>query len=72
MPEHELERILDLLLWFGVLGVVAKRNGAWQEMYIHEVYYDLMKLKKLANDLDDKDALLCVHPAFWPFLEVNG
>lgn len=60
------ETMLDLLLWFGFLGVV-RENG--EVAYIYTVSYDRKRLKALMRR-DPCGDVFFINPAFWIGLEV--
>jgi hypothetical protein len=72
IPDTETDRLIEILLWFGFLGVKSVRRASMEETYIYDVYYDMKKLKKLANDFRNDDTDLFIHRAFWPFLEITA
>jgi hypothetical protein len=60
------ERLTELLLWYGVLGILKALGKA---IYIYETNYDmhlLMGIRKKESDL-----IYVVNPAFWPSLSVR-
>lgn len=69
ISNDKLEKLLEILLWFGFLGIVSQVDG--KECYIYNVHYDIKKLKRLAYDFKNDSVCLCIHKAFWPFLEIN-
>jgi len=70
IPSDSFDRLLEILLWFGFLGVV-RDNQDEPECYIYNVQYDIKKLKRLANDLKSDSTEWCIHKAFWPFLGIQ-
>lgn len=70
LPAEEVNRLVEILLWFGFLGVQTPKSGGTQETYIYDVYYDMKKLKRLAGNLHRNETMLCIHCAFWPFLDI--
>ena len=67
----QYERIVETLMWFGFLGILHSKDGAPRETYIYDVYYDMKKLQYLAGGPGMASVRFCIHPAFWPFLEVS-
>ena len=55
----DLGSALELLMWFGFLGIRIKTSG--EEAYSHEVRFNL---RRLTHPLDQGSADLVVHPAF--------
>ena len=67
----EYETVIEALLWFGFLGVLQSREGNNEEIYIYNVYYDMKKLQYLVNGVQQGQSRFCIHPAFWPFLDIR-
>lgn len=67
--ETEQERLLEILLWQGFLGVVRSEGNI---SYIYSVQYDIHRLRELASvaGLMARQPVLYVNPAFWPHLEI--
>jgi hypothetical protein len=65
--ELTYEHVIELLMWYGVLGVV-RSNGEF--CYIYNVNYEMKKLKALAAAKKPEDSLFCVNPAFWHGLDI--
>lgn len=59
VESHDLAGIVDLLIWFGFLGIENIRDKS--TLYSYEVRYDA---SRLAVPLEKKEALLVIHPAF--------
>ena len=70
-PENE-NRMIEILLWFGFLGIRINIEINGDATYIYDVYYDMKKLKRLAQDLENDDLGLAIHRAFWPFLGIEN
>lgn len=71
--KYDESRIIEILFWFAFLGVTRKKDGEEKDSYIYDVFYDMKKLKQLAKlteGMADELVTLCIHPAFWPFLEI--
>lgn len=64
-------RLIEILFWFGFLGVRTKKNGEILDIYIYDVFYDMKKLRRLCSNFKDNDLLVSIHCAFWPFLEIE-
>jgi hypothetical protein len=71
LSPSESESVIELLLWFGFLGVLTQATPEPHVAYIYTEYYDIKKLKRLAGDLHSPTTLLEIHPAFWPFLDIT-
>jgi hypothetical protein len=56
VPQSESEGVLELLLWFGFLGIYVSAD---EERYSHQFQYDL---KKMRSGL--QQYAFCIHPAF--------
>jgi len=69
--KNSYERIVELLMWFSFLGVVAFENNEPTETYIYDVHYDIKKLKVIAKNLKNRKTIFSIHCAFWPFLEIS-
>lgn len=62
--------LVEMLMWFAFLGVPQTDSGDAEGVFIHQVQYDIKKLRMLVGNLTDDAASLCLHKAFWPFLEI--
>jgi hypothetical protein len=62
--------LIEMLMWFAFLGVLWTESGDEEGTFIHDVQYDIKKLRILAKNLADDSVSLCLHKAFWPFLEI--
>jgi hypothetical protein len=67
LSPNDAERSLDLLLWFGVLGVHSL--GQAEPRYAYQVQGNLRRLRL---PLDNGEALVVVHPAFRSALQCIG
>ena len=72
ISEDKIDSLIEILLWFGFLGVIRNSDGVAQETYIYNVFYDMKKLKRLTDKLRNENIKFCIHCAFWPFLEIDG
>lgn len=63
----DAEQVLDLLLWYGFLGL---RRPGGEISYIYTVKYDAKRLAALVRSAG-ADAVFCINPAFWRGLEVT-
>lgn len=70
VSEEDFDKLIEILLWFGFLGVKRDDETDRKATYIYDVYYDMKKLKKLAGDLKIDQQEFIIHKAFWPFLEI--
>ncbi len=66
--ESVREKILDLLLWYGVLGF---RRLTGEPTYIYSVRYDVKRLKALLNKHEEEAFVYTINPAFWSGLEIK-
>jgi hypothetical protein len=60
------ERVTELLLWFGFLGVARAQE---ETIFIYDVLYDMKKLKALRDRMDGP--VYAIHKAFCPFLDID-
>ncbi len=68
IDEDSLEKVTDILLWYGFLGVQIGFDDA---RYINSVNYDLKRLKGLMAKAGRQHLRYCINPAFWSALEVH-
>jgi len=66
--EEKLDRITNLLLWHGVLGIV-REDG--EKTYIYDVSYDMKLLRGLAKKAGGENLIAEINPAFWSALEIK-
>jgi len=71
IKEDEIEKLLEILLWFGFLGVIQNKKYD-SEFYIYNVQYDIKKLKHLAENLKNDHTEFCIHKGFWTFLGIQS
>lgn len=64
---HEARSVVELLVWFGFLGV--KRNDTEEAEFSYQVRYNLAKLMA---PIERGKARFIVHPAFWSALSCTG
>lgn len=69
LPIDKFDAVIELLLWFGILGVV---RGQDEVTFIHSVNYDTHMLKGIARKLSSRGLVYYVNPAFWAALEIKG
>ncbi len=72
LTAREYDAAIEALMWFGFLGILHSKDGSPQETYIYDVFYDMKKLQYLAGGLAQGNVRVCIHRAFWPFLEIGG
>lgn len=66
VEETGVQKALDLLLWFGVLGVESRANG--ETRYSYQVAYDMVKL---LTPMKRSEGHYVIHPAFRTALECD-
>jgi len=71
IPLEVYNKVIEILLWFGFLGVVKQRGTISNDYYIYNVQYDIKKLMRFADDLKNEHTILCINCAFWPFLGID-
>ncbi len=64
----EQDKILDLLLWYGVIGF---RREDGESTFIYSVRYDMKRLKTLLKKRDIESLTYVINPAFWKGLEIK-
>jgi hypothetical protein len=64
----EVEELIKLLLWYGVLGLVRDADAI---TYIYDVKYDTKRLMALVGKVDTDKLRFEINPAFWRGLEVR-
>lgn len=67
--QADVPKVIDLLLWFGFLGVML---DAHQVRYIYDVQYDAKILKAMARKRTDDGVTYQVNPAFWSGLLIGS
>src|SRR6266542_1058256 len=45
IARRSYNRLIEILMWFAFIGVVAFKDTEPQEIYIYDIYYDVKKLK---------------------------
>ncbi len=60
IEESERARVVDLLLWYGFLGLALASNS---KVFIYDVEYDFKRLKALGPGAAEA-VLYCINPAF--------
>ncbi len=68
ISERDTGKVIELLLWHGVLGIWMNADEA---VFIHSVAYDMKKLNAVARKVHTKDPRYLINPAFWPGLETQ-
>ena len=73
VPVESHDRLIEILLWFGFLGVRLRKTGeiGIEDTFIYDVYYDMKKLKRLADNFQNDKMEFRIHLAFWPFLGIT-
>ncbi len=66
IPSGDAPKVLDFLVYYGVLGVCTEEGGVH---FIYDVHYDLKPLKIRSSRAGDK-AGFSINPAFWPALSI--
>lgn len=61
------ERLLDLLLWYGFLGITRGEEAT----YIYDVRYDQARLRAQATKRNPENMRYTINPAFWRSLELK-
>lgn len=61
-------RVLNLLLWYGVLGF---RRPDGEAAFIYSVGYDMKRLRALIDKRKTGELVYIVNPAFWRGLEIR-
>ncbi len=69
--DKDIERLIEILFWFGFLGIRIKKNCDVKDLYIYDVLYDMKKMKRLCSNFQDDRMIVTIHCAFWPFLEIS-
>lgn len=65
-PLSNVDKLIDILLWFGFIGVHF--NG--DVKFSPDVSYDMNKLKGYIQGIDQAERRYCIHPAYHKALEV--
>jgi hypothetical protein len=68
IQSNEQQTMLDLLLWYGFLGVLRDTG---EVAYIYNVSYDKRRLQSLMRR-DAGRTAFAINPAFWAGLEIQG
>jgi len=66
--EELTSRIVDLLLWYGFLGIKTDSN---EIKYIYNINYNMQLLKGLINKKKD-EIVFTINPGFWPSLFIES
>lgn len=64
----DVNRIIDLMLWYGVIGIVRDKDAT--STYIYDVRYDIRRLQAISPDVGAR--MYCVNPALWRGLEIGS
>jgi hypothetical protein len=70
IPETKWTELIDILLWYGVLGF-ADPNGDTFYIYSDNVSYDMRLLTGRARKIFGDKPVYAVNPAFWPCLDIR-
>jgi hypothetical protein len=62
-------KILEVLLWYGVLGVVRPTGDV---AFIYSVNYDMKRLKGIIESESPEKRSFFINPALWPGLEITA
>ena len=62
-------KILEVLLWYGVLGVVRPTGDV---AFIYSVNYDMKRLKGIIDSEPPEKRSFFINPALWPGLEITA
>lgn len=62
-------KILEVLLWYGVLGVVRLTD---EVAFIYSVNYDMKRLNAILESIPPERHSFFINPALWPGLEITG
>jgi len=65
-PLSPVDKLIDVLLWFGFIGVWL--NG--EAKFSPDLGYDMQKLKGYIQGIDPSERRYCIHPAFHLALEL--
>lgn len=65
----EWERVLQMLLWYGFLGVLREDQ---EPAYIYSVEYEMKRLNALIRKNGLDGTTFRINPAFWKALEIQG
>lgn len=68
LGKDELQEVIDLLLWYGFLGV---RLSELDIKYIYNFNYNMQLLKGFVKKMDSK-VIYTINPAFWEGLMIDG
>lgn len=67
IDEERHDSAVELLLWFGLLGIKRKRSG--EEEFAYQAQFNL---RKLLHPVEQDEASLVIHPGFRSALSVGG
>jgi hypothetical protein len=68
VPEEDMPKVIDVLLWYGFLGVQGEDTAP---TYIYDVTYNFKILKGLLRKLRSAGLIFCVNPGFWSGLQIQ-
>jgi hypothetical protein len=67
-PGTHVEKLLEILIWFGVVGVVWSDGDV---RFIHSVQYDMKLLRNYIRSRPEEEIVLRINPAFWDGLAIR-
>ena len=68
IKKSNMTRIVDLLFWYGFLGIVDQKK---EIKYIYNFNYDIKRLQGLAKKIGMNQLVVEINPAFWPALDIS-
>jgi hypothetical protein len=69
LRDGDVDKAFDLLIWFGILGVV---RDSTEVTYIYSVGYNFDRIMAVAKRAGGGDAVLCFNPCLWAALELKS
>jgi hypothetical protein len=64
----DVARVIDVILWYGVLGVIRPSG---ELAFIYSVNYDMRRLMALLTMTAPDKPAFYINPVFWPGLEIS-
>lgn len=68
VPEEAWSRLVELFLWYGVLGFVRPDE---EPVYIYSTSYDMKILTGIGKKIANRKTVYRLNPAFWPALDIH-